>query len=407
VNWRRAAVVILALWAIFEVGRSLARVDGVIFTGYTQVGEAVLQGGGGDPYGLPINTWPPFFLFIAALLALLARVSLAGALLLWQLGSVAAIWGIVRLLPRLLGDEPARFDSTAVLVPVLLTARLLQEHLQHTQVNLYVLLLILLAFFLFQRRRQALGGLSLAAAVSLRAVPILFVGYLLYKRAWSAAAWTGGFLLVMNLVLPVVAFGPTSAAERWRSWRAVAAREAADPTPVYSNQSLLAGLKRLLTAEGGARDPVRYAIASWPTARVQIVFTVLVAAAVLALGFLFWRHPPGVTGIHMAGEVGVLVCLMTLVSPLAWKAHFVTLLVGYWLVWRAAGTAQPPAVAWWGSFACLTLSASALVGGRLSHILESWNVITVGALLVLAMTLHAVTQLQPRPPASFAAPSRP
>ena len=404
-TWRRAVTVLLVLWAVFEIGRSLGRVDGVIFTGYTQVGEAVLQGG--DPYGLTINTWPPFFLFIAALLALLARVSLPGALLLWQLGSVAAIWGVTRLVPRLLGEQPARFDSTSVLVPVLMTARLLQEHLQHTQVNLYVLLLVVLAFVLFQRRRNALGGLSLAAAVSLRAVPLLFVVYLLYKRAWAAAAWTGGFLLVLNLVLPLVAFGPSGAAERWRSWRAVAARETADPTPVYSNQSVLAALKRLLTAEGGARDPVRYAIASWPTARVQVLFNLLLVAGAVVLGFLFRRHPAGVNGPHVAWEVGALLCAMPLVSPLAWKAHFITLLVGYWLVWRAAAGSRPPALAWWGSFACLTLSASALWGGRLSHILESWNVITVGALLVLVMTLRAVKQLQPRPPASFAAPIPP
>src|SRR5947207_15162311 len=62
-------------------------------------------------------------------------------------------------MPRLAGDEPAPLTSTAVLVPVLMTARLLQEHLQHTQVNLYVLFLILLAFHLFQQRHHGLGGL--------------------------------------------------------------------------------------------------------------------------------------------------------------------------------------------------------------------------------------------------------
>ena len=65
-NWRRAVAAVLALAAAWEIARSLGRLDGVVFTGYTQVGEVVLQGG--DPYGLPINTWPPFFLFLAACL---------------------------------------------------------------------------------------------------------------------------------------------------------------------------------------------------------------------------------------------------------------------------------------------------------------------------------------------------
>ena len=72
-RWRQAVAALLILLAAAEVVRSLGRLDGVIFTGYTQVGEVVLQGG--DPYGLRINTWPPFFLFIAAGLALLARIS--------------------------------------------------------------------------------------------------------------------------------------------------------------------------------------------------------------------------------------------------------------------------------------------------------------------------------------------
>src|SRR5205823_13664657 len=139
-KWRRAVVALLVVWAIWEVARSLTRLDSVIFTGYTQVGDVVLQGG--DPYGLRINTWPPFFLFLAALLALLARLSLPGALLLWQLGSVAAIWGTCRLLPRVAGDAAQPFMSTSVLVPVLMTARIFQEHVQHTQIKLYLLLLV-------------------------------------------------------------------------------------------------------------------------------------------------------------------------------------------------------------------------------------------------------------------------
>jgi hypothetical protein len=402
-NWRRAVSVLLILWAAWEVARSLSRIDGVIFTGYTQVGEVVLQGG--DPYGLSINTWPPFFLFIASVLALLARASLHGALLLWQLGSVAALWAACRYLPRLAGGEPEPFVSPSVLVPVAMSARILQEHLQHTQINLYLFFLVVLAFHLFRQRRDAWGGLVLAAAASARAVPILFLPYLLYKRAWGPAAWTAGFLLTLNLILPLLAFGPARTAERWRSWRSVAATETADPTPGYMNQSLLAALKRALTAEGGARDPVQYAIASWPTARVVPLFYALLFVAAVGLALAFRRSPPGLTSGSVVGEVVVGLCILPIVSPLAWKAHFVPLLAGYWLAWRLS---RPVGVTWWASFICLTLSASALLGGRVSHILESWNVITVGALLVVALALRAaltLPQLQPR--ANSAVPSPP
>ncbi|OLC99222.1 MAG: hypothetical protein AUI89_09320 [Gemmatimonadetes bacterium 13_1_40CM_3_65_8] len=407
-SWRRAIGVVLVLAAAWEVGRSLGRLDGVVFTGYTQVGEVVLQGG--DPYGLPINTWPPFFLFLAAGLALLARVSLPIALLLWQLGSVATVWGSCRLMARLVGEEPAPFTSSAVLVPVVMTARLLQEHLQHTQINLYVIFLVLLAFYLFQRRREPLGGLALATATSLRAVPLLFLPYLLYKRAWRAAAWTAAFLLVLNVVLPLVTLGAATTAERWRSWRTRAAVETNDPTPVYPNQSLLSAMKRVLTVEGGARDPLRYPVTSWQTTRVVHLFYGVVAVVLIALAFAFRRNPPGLADPSVFSEVVVGLCLMTLVSPLAWKAHFVTLLAGYWLVWRVirGRKARLPWVVWWSSFVCLTLTAPLLIGGRLRAVLESLNVITVGGLLVLAVTIWAaLNPLRPQPPANSAAPNQP
>jgi len=407
---------LLVCVAALEVARSLGRLDRVIFASYVEVGEAVLQGG--DPYGPhfttwpPTNTWPPFFLFIAAGLALLARVSLAATLLLWQVGCLAAIWGACRLLARLVDEEPASFSSSATLVPVLMTARLFQEHLQHTQVNLYLFLLVVLAFVLFRRRRDAWGGLALAAAASAKAVPIVFLPYLLYKRAWRAAAWTAGFLVVLNVALPLAVFGPARTAQHWRAWRGIAAAETADPTPHHMNQSLLAALKRLLTAEGSARDPVQYAVAAWPTSRVVTVFYVLAGLGAVALAFAFRRHPPGLATPPpiLAAELAVGLAAMTLLSPLAWKAHFVTLLAAYWLVWRVLRGRAAWGV-WWASLACLTLSAPALVGERLNNALESLNVITVGALLVLGLAVWAagaaLRPLPPQPPASSAKRSAP
>lgn len=410
-TWRRAVTVLLVCLAALEIARSLGRLDRVIFAAYVDVGEVVLEGG--DPYGPrfttwpPINTWPPFFLFIAAGLALLARLSMGGALLLWQVGCVAAIWGSCRLLARLVDEKPPPFASAATLVPVLMTARLFQEHLQHTQVNFYLFLLVVLAFHLFRRRRDAWGGLALAAAASAKAVPILFLPYLLYKRAWRAAAWTAAFLVALNVALPLAVFGPARTAQHWRVWRGVAAAETADPTPHYMNQSLLAALKRLLTTEGGARDPVRYAIAAWPTSRVQVVFYGLAGVGALGLAFAFRRHPPGLAHGALAAEVAVCLAAMPLVSPLAWKAHFVTLLAAHWLVWRVIRGRVAWGI-WWASFACLTLSAPALVGDRVKNALESLNVITVGALLVLGLALWAALRpLPPPPPASSAIRSAP
>jgi len=420
----------LLLWVAFEVARSLRRAELVVFHGYVTVGEAVLQGA--DPYSArftdspPLNTWPPFFGFVAAALALLARVSLHGALLLWQVGSVLALWGAIRLLAGFFEEDGDRltfwpstppgglsFVSGAVLVPVLLSARLLQEHLQHTQVNILVFFLVLLAFHWFRTARQAAGGLSLALAASIKAVPIVFLPYLVYKRAWRPAAWTAGFLLVLNVVLPAAAFGPGPAARQWQAWRAVSARELAQPTSRYYNQSLLAAMKRLLTTEGGARDPVRYAVAAWPTERVTRLFAVVAALGAIGLAAAFRRHPPGLAGRSAAAELAICLPAATLVSPLAWKAHFVTLLAAYWYVWWALRQVPPGrGRRWrfgllWTSVALITLSAPALVGKRVTGALESLNAITLGALIVVGLGVSLLSPLRLRTPTSSAGPTRP
>lgn len=399
-----ALYAVVLLLAAAEVARALGRVDKVIFTGYTQVGEVVLTGG--DPYGLAINTWPPLFLLVSALLALAARVSLAGALFLWQVGSVLAVWGSCKLLARFFLDggdiltfwprsaDRLAFVSAGVVVPFLMTARLFQENLQHAQINAYLLFLVLFAFHLFRERRPALGGLALAFAAGIKAVPVLLVLYFAYKRRWREVAWTAVILVLFNVAVPLVVFGPEEAAGHWRAWRAVAAVETADPTPGYQNQSMIAALKRLLTVEGGARDPLRYVVATWSTGAAIRFFYGLAALAAVGLAVAFRRPAETLRDRSAAAELAICLGAVTLISPLAWKAHYVTLLAPYFFVWWALRRLSPDAPGrrvrwgmWWASFACLTLSAPALVGNELNNRLESLNVITVGALLVLGLAL--------------------
>lgn len=406
---RRAQLAIylaVLLVAAAEVVRSLGRQHAVIFEGYVQVGDLVLSGG--DPYSLRLNTWPPFFFFVAAGLSLLAKLSPTLALLVWQIGDVLAIWWCCRLSVQLVapdtqptfwprdGDHLA-FGSSLVLVPFLMTARLFQEHVQHTQINAQILFLVLLGFTLFRARRAAAGGLALAVAASTKAVPILLLPYLLYKRAWRELGWTVAFLALLNIALPVAVFGPARTVTDWQTWRTVAGRETADPTPHFMNQSFPAALKRLFTTAGSLRDPVHYAVADWSARGVQLAFAAAALAAALVLAWRFRRHPRDWADPRTAAELAILLGAMVVVDPLAWKAHYVVLIVPYTFVWWALRRLPDDApgrswrwAMWWGSFACITLSAPALLGRHLRDALESLNVILVGALLLLALAVSLV-----------------
>jgi hypothetical protein len=396
IAWACYAVVML--WALAEALRALGRMPGVIFTSYVDVGNAVLAGA--DPYALAANTWPPFFLLVSVPLAGLWRLSPALALFCWQLLGITATWGVVRLSVALFEDGPITFwprggaglafVSAAVLVPFVMTARLFQEHVQHTQINVQVLFLVLWAWHLFRRERPVAGGLALAVAASTKAVPVLLVGYLLYKRRWRDALWTGVWLVGLNFVLLAAVFGPSHLAELWMRWRGVAGGELLDPTPTFMNQSLLAALKRLLTAAGGARDPVTYNVAAWSGDAVRRLFIGIAGAAALGLAWLFRRAPGTLTGPRAGAELAICLAAMVVVDPLAWKAHYVTLITAYafcWWAMRRAPQSRARWAMWWGSVACLALSAAAIWGGRISHILETVNVILIGALFLIVLSL--------------------
>ena len=408
--WQVAVYAGVLLYLAFEIARSVWRSEIVVFSGYVELGEAVLAGR--DPYSLGLNTWPPFFGLVAAGLAVLSRVvPLQVALALWQLGAAAAIWGCCRLLARCFEDGGDRltfwpkaeanltFASGAVLVPVLLSARILQEHLQHTQVNLFLLFLVLLAFVLFREKRPASGGLALALAASAKAMPVLIVGYLVYRRRWRDAAWTIGWLLVLNGVLFALVFGPHEALEQWQSWRGVAAREIVAPATARGmNQSLLAVAYRLVA------DP----------ATARLVFYAAAGVFALGLAIAFRGGSNDLRTRRAAGEFAIALVAMTLVTPLAWKAHYVTLLAGYWYVWWGLRQLPPeaPARRWrlallGVSVVLLTLSAPAIVGKQATAALESWNAIAAGALLVVVLGVSLLRRLPPLPPTSSAIHSAP
>jgi hypothetical protein len=266
-------------------------------------------------------------------------------------------------------------------------------------VNLFLLFLALLALALFRRGRHAWGGLALAAAASVKAAPVLLVGYLIYRRRWRETAWTAAWLVILNAAVPALVFGPREALEQWHSWRAVAAREIADPASAsHMNQSLLAAAGR------AASEPEAARLAFYG------------AAGLLAIGLALAFRGGGndLRSRRAAGEWAISLVAMTLVTPLAWKAHYVTLLPGYWYVWW--GLRQLPAEApgrrWrlglLGASALLvTLSAPAVVGTQGAAALESLNAITLGALLVVGLGVSLLRLLPPLPPASSAIRSAP
>jgi hypothetical protein len=413
-------IAIVALYAVVlsltltEVGRSVARGDRLDYTYYPQLGEAVLRGT--DPYTLPFTSWPPGFLLLGVVIALASRVSAIATLALWQVGSVLATWGTLKLLARWFdpdGGEPSFWPrsperlalvSAPIIVPLLFAVRPLDDNVLHGQINTQLMFLSLVAFDRFRKGRPIPGGFALALAATLKAIPVLLLGYLGYKRAWRAVGWTVVFLILLNVVIPIAVFGAGDVAHQWRAWRTVVGAEMLVPAAHHPNQSLLSALKRYLSAAGSSDDPIHLNVATLSTEGVIRVYWIVAWLGVLGLALAFRRHARDLSDRVCAGEFAICLAAMTIVSPIAWVAHFVTLVAPAALTWVALRQLQTNSAhrrlgyaIWWLAFAFLTFSASGFVGWRWAARLESLAVITKAALLLVLLAVSLLPRLAAEP----------
>jgi uncharacterized membrane protein YhaH (DUF805 family) len=107
----------------------------------------------------------------------------------------------VSVIARSLG--PTVGTRAVLLSPLVFAALPTISTLQKGNVQLLVIAIAMLAMFLFERRRFALGGALLAYATLSKLYPGMLLVYLLARRQWCAASWTAAFaagLLIVSLL---------------------------------------------------------------------------------------------------------------------------------------------------------------------------------------------------------------
>ena len=274
-------------------------------------------------------TWPPSFAPLAALLARLdATAGTAATVALWQAANLAGLGLVLATFVRWLHGRrlslrpgPGRMPLYALpaLVGILVPARVLLGNFEHSQSNLLFLGLAVAAFALFRRGRRWGGGAALGLATAFKGTPLLALPYLAWRGRWrDLAAALGGCLLTWGL-LPALTVGPAGLVRWYREWWRHTAELHLPTAPM--NQSLQATLTRLAAPGGTEVAPPQgrllggYGAEPWT----------LAALAALALGtaLAFGRPFREVPARREALELGVVLTLMGLVSPFAWKFHFV------------------------------------------------------------------------------------
>ncbi|GGC69100.1 polyprenol-phosphate-mannose-dependent alpha-(1-2)-phosphatidylinositol pentamannoside mannosyltransferase [Hoyosella rhizosphaerae] len=254
-------------------------------------------------------TYPPFAALVFFPLSLLPFGFVAVA---WQLGTVAALFGVVRICQQLmLGSEVAknaRYSREAMLwTAVGMWSEPVRTTLDYGQINVFLVLLIMVAV---RSSRWWVSGLLVGVAAGIKLTPAIAGLYFVAQRRYLAAAFSAVVFFGTVGVSWVLIRDETR--EYIRSYFGDADR--IGPVASVWNQSVFGAVHRF-----GVSDNY-----------VHVVWGIAVVVCVVA-AFVAWRS------LASGDKLGVLLVVQLLgllISPVSWSHHWVWVLpLVLWLVY--------------------------------------------------------------------------
>lgn len=404
--WKRTAIIIgLVIWAI--KGFWIAGTDRGDFNLHYELGRRVAAGTFIYRNGLDYP-YPPFWALMHAPLTVVPMH--AAQLLLFPLFLVV-FTVLMRVLQRLAGEHwPLGRDAAfwTATVAVLLTSRYLVRDMPECGVNLTLVALSWLAIFLWTRRKEWLGGLSLGFAISLKCTPLFFLAYFGWKRQWKMFATTSVFTCVFCLS-PALFMGPTlfkKSVDFWSmmAWRGVGVADPSHgvlgPEPLQ-NDSLRPAMARFLIhlpEDHKARldHPLYGDFLNLDPDVAGLVIKLMLLTLVLATAWKFRtpiteRNTPAVLW-----ECATISVLILLISPITWGQHCVGVLPAFFLFTRSAakGAVVRPAMRWYlATYLLFTLVLNReFVGQETARLLDTYHLQTWCLLGLVAVCIACRTR---------------
>jgi alpha-1,2-mannosyltransferase len=401
---KRLWIVALAVLAL-GAGFYFARRSGSDYTSYSNdfnvyyfAAREIIAGR--DPYTNSLGPsttylYPPL---LAQALATLALLPLPVAAYLWFLVSAASLAAAAAMSAKLATDQMAsriehpdmpQSDSIRPgLVAILAVAVLIRfalDTFDTGQVNAILVALSVAHVYLFARGRKAGSALALAVATAIKLSPALLILYHLSRGRIKFAA-------LCSVVIAAVMFGSFAALGRGAGGsaqvfygRTIQNKQGFD-LAYAGNQSLRGAAGRLINESGeSARSP--FSLVSF------VASTVLLLIAILASRF---------SGSEIAAAAPFFSC-MVLISPLAWKNHYLTLLFPIAVlagIIAAPGQGRPQRrlslCALMLSFVLLNLTSPRVIGLYVAEWADAHSLVTVGALAVFAATAYIQGRIRNR-----------
>jgi hypothetical protein len=281
------------------------------FNVYYYASQEVLQGR--DPYqrSLGESTRYLYLPLLSELTFPLALLPLPLAAYLWFLINAASLTGAAWMSASLVEgaeNKGARAGSSLTIIIVLSLAVLIRfalDNFDYGQVNPLVAALAVAHIYLYERNRKLWSAAALVLAISIKLTPAILIAYHIARRRFKYAAACVALFAAIT-ALSFAPFGSDSPS----AFRAFASRtlmnEQGFDLSYSGNQSLRGALARIRSD-------------SDETARVPSdALTLGASIAMLALSILAIM-----LSRNTMGGLASLFCCIALLSPLAWKAHFI------------------------------------------------------------------------------------
>ncbi len=253
-------------------------------------------------------TYPPFAALVFYPLHLLPFGLVAFC---WQLGIIAALYGVVRVSQRLLGTPATDGRAVAMLwTAVAIWLEPLRSNFDYGQINVILVLAVLWAAY---TSRWWLSGLLVGLAAGIKLTPAVTGLYFLGMRRWGAAVFSAA-VFFGTVGLSVAVIGQQA---RFYFTDLLGDARRVGPIGTSFNQSWRGAISRILGHDAGYGPVVLAAIA---------------VTAVLAV--LAWRALDS----DRLGCLLVVQLFGLLISPISWTHHWVWLVpLMIWLLhgpWR-------------------------------------------------------------------------
>ncbi|MDY6997708.1 MAG: mannosyltransferase [Actinomycetota bacterium] len=307
-------------------------------------------------------TYPPFAAMVFYPLTLLPFGLVAAC---WQMGVIAALYGVVRLSQRLLDNDPARVGGHRVAMlwtAVGIWTEPLRSTFDYGQINVLLVLAVLAAVY---SSRWWLSGLLVGLAAGIKLTPAVSGLYFLGAGRWRAVAFSA-VVFFATVAVSLVVVGEQA---RYYFTELLGDAERIGPVATSFNQSWRGAISRILGHDAGFGVPVLAAIL------VTVVLT-----------WLAWRAIGGAS--DRLGAIVIVQLFGLLVSPISWTHHWVWLIpLMIWLLHGPVAGCLGARILGWGWLALTLLGVPWLLSFAQPNIWEisrPWYLAWAGLIYIVA-----------------------